>query len=177
MPANCHARCLDGGGAGSGQPSARVSVTVKQRCCTQRHIVRPFIPCRRAPTSGEYLHEKNKGVERGTSGTNAQCVLCETPEAKPPPSLATNTCSEKRSVGWSFMPTRRQWSISCRVCGSCAGASSRVRTARALLPKAAVCDQLCRHRRAGTSIVAEAIGRSLTRRSFGESRQRERGLF
>jgi hypothetical protein len=48
---------------------------------------------------------------------------------------------------------------------------------RALLPEAAVCDQSCRHRRAGTSIVAEAIGRSLTRRSFGESRQRERGLF
>ena len=173
MPANCHARCLDGGGAGSGQPSARVSVTVKQRCCTQRHIVRPFIPCRRAPASGECLHEKNKGVERVERTHNVCCVNHRKQSRRP-----ASERSEKRSVGWSFMPTRRQWPNFCRVCcGSRAGASSRVRTARALLPEAAVCEQSCRHRRAGTSIVAEAIGRSLTRRSFGESRQRECGLF
>ena len=56
-------------------------------------------------TREECLRDQNKGVERGTSGTNAQYVLWVTPESTARPQARTQ---EHRKPRRSFVPTRRE---------------------------------------------------------------------
>jgi hypothetical protein len=110
MPANwrgnCHAtgRSVPSGGEESSCRDSEAAVMHTTPYCATIYSALKRL------TSEECQREKNKCVKRGVShtcppsGTNAQYVLCETPEAKPTPSLAAKTWSEKRSVGWCFMP-------------------------------------------------------------------------
>ena len=128
MPANWRADCHAAraaacrrGTAGSSQRDSEAAVRKPTPYCVTLYSALKRL------TSEECQREENKGVERSlrTALSRAERThnMCWLPhrEAKPTPSLAANTWSEKRSVGWSPMPSAEWSKVFCaRVCWSVA---------------------------------------------------------
>ena len=80
-----------------------ISVTEKQRDCTQRHIVMTLIPRRRVPLAGSVGAKRIKVGGSMSDRTDNVCCVLSRKQSRCPASQR----SEKRSIGCSFMPTRR----------------------------------------------------------------------
>jgi len=119
MPASWRAHCVDGGGAGSGQPSAS---SERDREAAALATRRSYISMNRAvgrelgETAGTRLPRvtRQRETAKGAALNITALVAGEGKQSRRPASQR----SEKRSVGWSFMPTapRSQWS-------NCAGSA------------------------------------------------------